>query len=79
MGDEEGFMNYPLTLEERVARREELRQNLLHQAEENAKVLQRSMKCSGRGMPYGKAVHLGEPDGCKNSGDSCLCECHDPK
>lgn len=24
-------------------------------------------------------VHAGMPDGCANDGQSCLCECHDPK
>lgn len=37
-----------------------------------ARAFERSIKCAN----YER--HAGDPDGCRNDGSRCLCECHDP-
>jgi hypothetical protein len=57
------------------------RQRLRKQLEENALArayrLNRSHKCGGNGNAFWVPRHAGDPEGCKNDGTGCLCECHD--
>jgi hypothetical protein len=58
------------TKRQREARRQMYDGFALQQAKER----ERSIKCSPR---FGR--HATDPDGCRNNGSTCLCECHDPE
>lgn len=69
-------MGCPSSTAERAAKRKEIRSYHLVKAERAALASGRSMKCSGYGGYYSPR-HSGDPDGCRNDGSGCLCECHD--
>lgn len=64
---------------ERARRREDSAERIRRRAEEDISRAGRSMKCAGTAMPFGERLHANTPNGCKNDGSSCICECHDPK
>jgi len=50
-------------------------------ADREATAAGRSMKCAGwanAGIALATPRHRGDPDGCRNNGSTCICECHDP-
>jgi hypothetical protein len=70
-------MALPTSAVDRQAMRDEIRAKFLARAEKRALEASRSMKCGEDWMPGGRR-HATDPDGCKNDGLTCLCECHDP-
>lgn len=64
----------------RAARRAQIAKNAQDRADRTAKheaaTFGRSMKCHGWDLSA-PPRHAGTPDGCKNDGTSCICECHD--
>jgi len=67
-------MTYSLVKSERQKLREHLELNAMLRA----KRLNRTEKCGGgSGNVFWVPRHAGDPDGCKNDGTGCLCECHD--
>lgn len=65
------------TKPQRAARRQMYLDRELDRARRVAGQCDRSMKCA----PVGAwpARHATDPDGCRNDGSTCLCECHDPE
>lgn len=70
-------MAQPVTAAARKAKRAELRERRIANAERESLILDRSLKCGGFGLTA-EPKHAGQPEGCRNSGNYCLCECHDP-
>jgi hypothetical protein len=69
----------PTTTSARAAKRKKLLDGELHAARIYGNSRNRSMKCRHDQAGFGLPRHAGEPDGCKNDGTGCLCECHDPE
>lgn len=70
--------DYPTDRVGRVRRRAEIRVRTLAAAEQSARTMGRSIKCSGGAFEQWPKRHEGDPDGCANDGSNCICECHDP-
>jgi hypothetical protein len=60
---------WPQLAEERAAVREAIRLGAIARAEREATRLSRSIKCG--------AWNNHAPQGCQNTGDNCICQCHD--
>lgn len=65
---------------DRAARRAQIAENAQRRAASAAKheaaTYGRTSKCHGWNLTA-PPRHAGTPDGCKNDGSSCICECHD--
>jgi hypothetical protein len=64
----------------RAAGRQEIRVQIFREAERQARIAALSLRCK-----YGNhcGVYVDEhgetwPDGCRDDGSGCICECHDP-
>ena len=69
--------DFPTDPQERAAERRRIRMEVLTEAEGRALQRGRSLKCRGETL-LGTAQHAGDTDGCRNSGATCICDCHDP-
>lgn len=65
------------TGEERAAERRAISRQEMRKARRQALMTGRSALCCGFGDAK-DARHAGQPDGCRNDGSHCICECHDP-
>jgi hypothetical protein len=59
---------YPRTVGDRAARRKRILDQEIHNARLRARSTETSYRC---------AIGDCAPDGCRNDGTGCLCECHD--
>jgi hypothetical protein len=64
---------YPVTIEARKAKRQEVLDRCLAEARDKAEQSGRSLNCKDRKLRYG-ADHMP----CFGGAQLCLCECHDP-
>lgn len=70
---------YPRTKTDREERRQAIRRRAIDAAERSSASLGRSFKCDPDTVYNGflGPSHAGAPNGCRNDGRNCLCECHD--
>jgi hypothetical protein len=69
-------MSFPLDAPTRVVRRAQIRGMHIRAAEITSHRYGRSSRCLDD-SPFDPPRHAGDPDGCRNDGSGCLCECHD--
>jgi hypothetical protein len=68
-------MTYPTDRASREVERQRIKSDFQVEADLKATQAGRSMKCNGLHNATHTAAHA--PDGCQNSGEDCLCSCHD--
>ena len=63
---------------ERQAERDRIRTYMLAAAELQITDAGRAPNCGEYSRPWASGpIHSTEPNGCRNDGSTCLCECHD--
>jgi hypothetical protein len=65
---------YPTSQADRAKLRIHIHAEAIAEADARAERIGRSIKCAGDGVAV---QHANTPGGCRNSGTTCLCECHD--